>query len=132
MASATLVNFDTGLDLVVDGAAGDLIEVGILVQAKTEAANGDFNVATIVSGAEVNRIGGTGTTGTIPAWTMRSTPNYFGSSGSATYVLQSGDISAGSVTLRLLALTGGGDSKQYFANSSQPFKWYVKNYGAPA
>jgi hypothetical protein len=131
ISSNTLVPVDSSgaLDLVVHAAAGDYIEVGLNVQAGDNVAGSaiDFNILVLVGGVEVDRLGGSGTVGTIPAFTLRG-GDYFGASGIIPYTVQPADISGGTVKLRLYTLVGS-TARQIFATTAWPLLWWVNNYG---
>ena len=97
-------NVDTGLDLTLTGAeAGDVVEFtpGFFVGQQNNTIV--FDVCTVVSGSPVNYFsGGTGiiTDLGIMGWFCINSVSQT-VSGSTSYTLQSGDISSGSVTLRL-------------------------------
>lgn len=104
--STTWVNLDTGMDLTLTAATGDKVVCWLsgLVEA-TAAAFLFFDCATWVSGAGVHWMGsGEPTTSTgngVGAWVVRDVAQFNNLSGSIGLVLQAGDISAGTVTLRL-------------------------------
>lgn len=115
--SATFTNVDTGLDLTVSAAAGDVLALTLM--ARVHVASGTiFFVAdfhTMVSGSPVNSVAADAAAGTTnagcPAWstgTVRTAANgYTHLSGTKLYTVQAGDISGGNVTLRLRAFDGG-------------------------
>ena len=119
--STTFTNVDTGLDLVMTAAAGDVIECKLMAKGGKSTAGTTylvFDFQTIVSGSPVNSVtsettAGTGLTNSFPAWgegllvtnNNGSSPNRV-FSGSKRYTLQAGDISGGTVTLRLRAFCG--------------------------
>lgn len=117
--STTFTNVDTGLDLVMSAVTGDVIEVGLAVRCSSASLTYMvFDFHTIVSSAPVNSIStesaaSTTVANSFPQWARAKTQDttgadggsYFG--GSKRYVLQAGDISGGTVTLRLRAFSGG-------------------------
>jgi hypothetical protein len=104
LASATQANVDTGLDLVLTAAAGDIAVVSVngLMGAANSALN--FDVATIVAAAPVNYFGGglASTNQGLLAWSKQNGAEFEPWSGDVWYELQGGDISGGTVTLRLV------------------------------
>ena len=128
--AGTLYNFDTNLDLVIPAVAGDVVEVSINTQAGDGQANSiEWNFCTMVGGAGVNYY----SNGTISSWSIRA-GDYFGLSASVKYVVKAADLSGGSVRLRLLARTDGGNSsisRKVFANANQTFSWDALNLGTP-
>lgn len=115
--SASLANVDTGLDLVMTAAAGNVIECDL---AATVYVSGTvfmvFDFVTVVGGVPVNSIttesaAVTTVANSFPGWgypavsTSSASPTRF--VGSKRYTLQAGDISSGTVTLRLRAINNG-------------------------
>lgn len=129
--STSWTNVDTGTDLVVPAQAGDVLEVGINV-IHDSGTTAYLDVATIVSGSPVNFVsGGGGTSGEqgLVGWrceTGITSPI----SGVAQYVVQTGDISGGNVTLRLRYRTFAATDKILYRSSGVPFAWHVINLRA--
>lgn len=125
-------NVDTGVDLVLSASTGDLIEVAICARLAAGAANTDtlFDVATIVSASPVNYFGtagGASDEGVI-GWRCKDTVDTaFGCSVSR--ILVSGDISSGTVTLRLRVRQSSAGNRSFVAGTANPFSWYAKNLG---
>lgn len=121
-------NVDTGTDLSLTVVAGDIIEVGINALMGAEAVNAALDVATIVGGSPVNYLGtsGGGSDLGIQGWLGLSGVNT-AIGGPFLYTIQAGDISSGTVTLRLRYRTTAASNKTVRANSTQPFLWYAKN-----
>lgn len=118
--STTFTNVDTGLDLVISASAGDVIEARLSAKI-TKGASGAtyfvFDFCTVVGGSPVNSISaeaaaGTGLSNSFPGWSeatvlqQSGTVPYTAYAGSKRYVVQAGDISGGTVTLRLRAFCG--------------------------
>jgi hypothetical protein len=128
MNSTTWANFDTGLDLVIAAQAGDVLLVDVSGHYNSEAVGGILDAATIVSGSPVNYISG-GAGGA----SNRGVLGWYGPGASASvgaaiqYVVQSGDISGGNVTLRLRYRTTSASVKTMNATSDIPFQWSVVN-----
>lgn len=116
-------------DCVVTAAAGDLLMVGL--SARTTDTDGDslaMDFATIVSAAVVNY--GSSLTNTalvtgIPGWWFGISRTE-GAGATYPYVVQSGDISGGTVTLRLYYRVSG-TGKVLGASSTIPLIFWVKN-----
>lgn len=130
--STSWANVDTGTDLVLTAATGDVIEVGISARVTAGAANTDtaFDVATIVSASPVNYFataGGASDHGVI-GWLAKDTQDTrFGST--ITRTLVSGDISGGTVTLRLRYRQDTAGNRLFVGTATDPFIWYAKNLG---
>jgi hypothetical protein len=125
-------DLDTGLDLVLTAATSDIIEVGASLFWGNEATTGNLDVATIVSASPVNSVA-TGATpdnanNGISAWRGAASQS-ISCGGSIMYTLQSGDISSGTVTLRLRVRTAAATNKVVFATAVLPFHWWAKNLG---
>jgi predicted GH43/DUF377 family glycosyl hydrolase len=118
--STTFVNVDTGTDLVLAASAGDVIECAMNVKVKKSfdgSTYAVFDFHTIVGGSPVNSVtseatAGTGLASSMAGWASGNVgndgvaPYPFSAAGSKRYTLQAGDISGGTVTLRLRAFTG--------------------------
>lgn len=126
--TAELVPFDTAMDLSIPAAAGDLLEVGLNIQAGDNAAYDlDWNVAVLVNKINVRQLGGSGAQGTIGSWATRK-GDFWGVSGTIQTTALSSDITGGAVALRLLARSPAGPRK-IFAKVAVPARWSVKNLG---
>jgi hypothetical protein len=130
VSSTTWVNLSTSLDLTLTAATGDICEVTISAMAESTSANYCFiDCATWVSGAGVNWFGsGEPTTGTgngVPGWHLPNVAEYEAISGSVAMALVSGDISGGTVTLRLRTRVASG-SRVIRAESTTPLIVYAK------
>lgn len=124
-------NVDTGLDLVLTAATGDLIEVspsGRLAPG-AGATHTFFDVATIVGGSPVNYFvaGGASDEG-AQGWRCQDTTDAR-ITGSIARTLVSGDISGGTVTLRLRTRQDTAGNRLFVAGATNPFVWYAKNLG---
>lgn len=126
-------NLDTGLDLAITAATGDIIQVGISAAWNSEAVNAGLDVVSLVSAAPVNSLA----TGATPSDSNHGIAGWFGGSGvvatpgsSVMYTLQSGDISGGTVTLRLRVRTLTAANKTLNATAPLPLAWWAKNLGA--
>lgn len=117
--STTFTNVDTGLDLVLSASAGDIIEASIgarIEKASSGLTYAVFDFHTIVDGAPVNSLSsesaaGTGLANSYAGWASgavgtNAAAQSMAVTGSKRYTVQAGDISAGTVTLRLRAFTG--------------------------
>lgn len=113
--STTFVNVDTALDLVMTASTGDVIEYYLALKATCATSSyAVFDVHTIVGGSPVNSMtsgsaAGTGLTTGHPSWvrsTVAAGPAGTYIAGHRRYALQAGDISSGTVTLRLRVFCG--------------------------
>lgn len=131
--STTWANVDTGLDLVVPAQAGDVLHASFSGLWGGEAVAGVIDVATIVAGSPVNYFGsaggasGLGLGGLFGPSTTDAGSENFPIGGAAQYAVQSGDISGGTVTLRLRYRTGSASNKTLFGTTDIPFQWSVVN-----
>jgi hypothetical protein len=136
--SATWANVDTGLDLTLIAATGDVIEAEVNGLWGIGGVYGALDVATIVGGSVVNYLSsGTSTprTNGEVQWLDRDSTDgrYNGSSigGAARYVVQAGDISGGTVTLRLRYTTFSASNKTLSGSTSSPLTFKATNLGQP-
>jgi hypothetical protein len=126
---------DTGVDLTLTAAAGDVIEVGICARlaAGTATQHTFFDVATVVGGSPVNYFGtagGASDEGVIGWRCQGDRDTSFGCPVARTLV--SGDISSGSVTLRLRTRQDAAGNRLFVAGATNPFSWFAKNIGPVA
>lgn len=129
--STAWTNLDTGLDLVLDAVAGDVIEVGGTWRFQGEAVEARLDVASLVAAAPVNYwSNGTATPATNgiigfggPA-SIAST-----SGGSMMRACVAGDLSLGTLTLRLRYKTDAATNKTLLAATTERFYWWAKNLG---
>jgi hypothetical protein len=119
-------------DLSISASTGDLIEVGVSFLWGNENVESYLDYATLVSASPVNYISG-GTAGAtnrgVVGWQSVLGGANIGACGSMLYVVQAGDISGGTVTLRLRYRTSSGADKTLFATSDIPLHLFVKNMG---
>lgn len=111
----------TNLNLTVAAASGDILEITLLGRYGADAVNAFLDVATIVSGSAVHWVsGGSGASGDfgIAGWLgLSGLQQAFG--GPAFYTVQSGDISGGNVTVRLMCRTSAATNKTLRAGTGQ-------------
>ena len=121
----------TALDMTIAATSGDLIEYGVSFWTEAAAVSLSFDVCTVVSGSPVNYFvsAGSGSHNGVMGWyaaqTMHGTI-----SGSVDYVAQPGDISGGSITLRLRVRPSNTVPRTILANSDNPLIVWCRNYGA--
>lgn len=126
--SATWTDLDTGSDLDFTGVlVGDVVQIEFWGVLGTENTAGDFDVATIVSAAPVNFFGsGEPTTSTgsgIWSWTRAASTVLKPFGGAASLVVQSGDLTAGALKLRIRCRGG---SITLFGTTLDQFFWSAR------
>lgn len=130
LTSTSMVAVTGPGDLSVAAAAGDVLLIDLSARTgNTTASSIGLDIATMVSGSAVtymsSRTGTPVTTGR-PAWFIEASQNG-NAGGSCTYLVQSGDISSGTVTLRLHARVSG--NRTLNASSTVPLEFSVINLG---
>ena len=130
--STSWANVDTGTDLVLSATSGDYLECGFSAFLGNQSVNLGFDVATIVSASPVNYIsGGAGGASAygVQAWLGGDIGHAVAVGGSILYLTVSGDISGGTVTLRLRYRTGTAANRTINATTNQPMHFWAKNIG---
>lgn len=131
--STSWANVDNGLDIVLVAQAGDVIEVGGGWLIENQNPDLFTDVATIVSGIPVNYFGTQGaesaTSQGIHGWYGLGGGVYMSVGGGDMKELVSGDISSGTVTLRLRYRTLSAANRVVRATADNPFRWWAKNLG---
>jgi hypothetical protein len=134
--STNWANVDTGIDITLSGVvAGDQILYGINARVDTQTVVGFFDVVTVVGGSPVNSFAVQGAVETAPGtiisgWRTDGTGERVGITGDAPpYTLVSGDISSGSVTLRLRYATGTAANLTLKAGGTTPLDVWARNIG---
>lgn len=115
--------------LTLNAASGDVVEFYLNAVVDTGANEVYLDVATIVSSSPVNYFSnGTGTPATagISAFSSFNRDEHLG--GSARYTLQSGDISGGTVTLKLRYKTSTAANRSLRADSTRPLQYGATVY----
>lgn len=130
LTSTSMIALPGPGDLSVAAAAGDVLLIDLSARtANTTNASIGLDIATMVSGSAVtymsSRTGTPVTTGR-PAWFLEAAQNG-AAGGSCTYVLQSGDVSGGTVTLRLFYRVSS--NRTIGASSGVPLEFSVVNLG---
>ena len=134
--SATGANGTTWFDLLTatdltlsTAAAGDRVEVGASFYVSNSGA---FylatDVATVVSGSPVTYFGTSGASGDfgVQAWLVQPSTESIKGGVVMGPALGAGDISAGSVTLRLRCRTSAAGTRTVKGATAQPFHWWAK------
>jgi hypothetical protein len=126
-------NLDTGLDLVLDAAVGDLVGCGIIGRWENQSSvTGFLDVVSVVGGSPVNAWG----SGTTESGSFEGVQAWVGddgvqsrAGGTVFKTIVSGDLSAGTVTLRLRVRTSSANNKVLNASANQILHFYAINYG---
>lgn len=124
---------DTGIDLTLTAASGDRLEIGISgCCTDTAAVSLNLTAMSIVSASPVNDLA-TGaapsnTTNGVSGWRVQTGAAY-NCTGAFICALQAGDISGGTVTIRLRYRTSNNTNRVLRADTSIPLHWYAKNLG---
>lgn len=127
-----VTDVDTGLDLVLDAAAGDIIEVGISALLSNVAQTVCFDFYTVVGGSPVNPVGpglSAGLTGVggVQGWyTGNGAAVDTAVSGMHPRTLVSGDISGGQVRLRLRYAKTTTTARTLYAVTNNPLTVFAK------
>ena len=133
--STTWANVNTALDLTLNAATGDVIEFAISAGVGSQAVAMGFDVVSVVSAAAVNSFG---MDAAAPAnWATFGGPSGWYSAGSAEQsvtgsifrTLVAGDISSGTVLMRLRYATGTATNRSIFASSVNPIEVWARNHG---
>jgi hypothetical protein len=118
------------LDITLDAIEGDIIAIHANGAWAATGAASYLDVSTQVSGSPVNYVStGTGTAATsgVSGWQgVASVSTPFG--GTILYTVQAGDLSGGTVTLRLRAAVSSG-SRDLAASSGTPLFFSAQNLG---
>lgn len=132
-ATAGGINIDTALDLVLPAQVGDGIRYTVSGRITTASgSDARFDVATIVSAAIANYFGqGVATTSSLGwnAWYSPNTTIPWPFAGSALRTLVAGDISGGTVTLRLRGVGAGTGAHVISAVATDPLTVWAENIG---
>lgn len=133
LSSTTVAAVNTGLDLTISAASGDLIEYGISGLMAGSSGAICFDVYTMPSGSTVNPFGvglntGTGLQG-VPGWETVGDSQVARINGGMTRRLVSGDVASGSTVLRLFYYRAGAAARTLYAGTTIPLKVWAKNYG---
>lgn len=127
LTSATEASVDTGIDLTLTAADGDFAEVWIQGVCGNQDFIVNLDVATIVGGSPVNYFGAglASSDQGLLGWSKQNAGStYQILTGSVHKTLVSGDISGGTVTLRLRYKASG--TVTLFSTTAIPFMWGAK------
>lgn len=123
---------DTAIDLVLEAVVGDIIEVGVAGLWDSESVDAYLDVVSLVSGSPVTYLSGNTSTGNgVLAWTGPSGIEQ-AIGGGLLYTVIAGDLSSGTITLRLRARTAAAVNKTFTAGATTVFKWFAINHGIAA
>jgi hypothetical protein len=130
-SSLAWTNIDTALDMVLAAQVGDVVEccVSTYFGDAAEIGSGSLDFATIVGGVAVNYVGSTGGTADFATpWTIPAQLKFV-MYGTAMRTLIAGDISSGTVTLRLRGRTDTANARTMRGTAQFPLKVWAKNLG---
>lgn len=116
----------TGFDMTLTAASGDRVLYGISARLESVAVIEGFDVFTMVAGSRVNPFGAglsasLGSTAGVGGWLTPGTAQLL-LAGEVPRTLVGGDISSGTVTLRLHYAGAAVTARKIFANSNMPAK----------
>lgn len=119
---------DTGLDLTVPAVAGDVIEIGLTASwGSSSTVNGRLRAVSMVGGVVTNVLAGSTNYG-VAAWSNPLGVQYSGAAGTVMYTVLAGDLSGGSITVRL-QVRADGTGQQIRGNADAPLHFSLKNLG---
>lgn len=129
--STSWANLRTSLDMSLTAQAGDILEVGISAYGVPGGANqyAFLDVATLVSGSPVTYLSSRTSsplTHGVAAWLLVGSQTDLSMGGTVMMPLASGDISSGSVTVRLRYSTANAVNSTIRANTDDGFHWWAK------
>lgn len=134
--STSWANVDTGIDLVLDEVqVGDELVAGISGLAGNESVSLYLDVVTVVSSTPVNSFAKAGAVEASPgvegiqAWRADGASFLAVGGLSMPYTVVSGDLSSGSVTLRLRYATSTATNKTLRAQTNNPLDVWAWNTG---
>lgn len=129
LTSTTPVAVSGPSDLIVRASTGDMIFLGIVAMPTAATAQSmRFDYATMVSGSPVNYLSsGNGTPLAVPPHWYIGSAEVVTAQGHHPYIVQSSDISSGTVTFRLYYSVSG--TRTVNADSTQPLILSAINIG---
>lgn len=137
--SVSWANVDTGLDLVLNEVqVGDELVYGIQAHVGTEAVWAYFDVVTVVGGSPVNSLGSRAAVVASPGplgvsgWMARTGTQEMPNGTTAPYTVAAGDLTSGSITLRLRYATASAVNKTLYADATIPLDVWAMNLGPGA
>lgn len=122
-------------DLTIPAAVGDEIECIISGAYGGASGNTFLDLCTMVSGSPQHRLSGIASlsgSGGLPGTKSGTAYAGTGFTGVGNLVLASGDITGGTVTIRLYGQTFGGSGATLDPSSIYPFRMSIKNLGPPS
>lgn len=128
--STSWADIDNGLDLVVAASAGNVLAIDVQGLLGAQAVAVGIDVVTVVGGTPVNSVSGSGAAdygfyyGALSEETVIA--------GHIQYVVAAGDISGGTVRLRLRYKTSSAVNRNFYAGTggNPQFNWSVVNLTA--
>ncbi len=129
---ADLPTIGTTWDATLPAEAGDILEAGLSGVIDSAAVIVYFDVQTIVSGSALNSFGSRAAVATankgVAAWYC-AVSVLSNLAGGVMYPVVAGDLTSGSVTVRLRYLSSAATARNLHATVDYPLHWYVKNLG---
>lgn len=132
ISNTVWTNVDTGMDITLKADVGDWIEVNASGIWDNQGNDAYMDVVSVVGGTPINSWGQGGAIRTddqgIVAW--RGTSTQYGVIGGAiAKQIVAGDLSGGTVLLRLRMRGSSVSSHVLFTTQQIPFHWHAKNLG---
>lgn len=130
---ADLPTIGTTWDISLAGQVGDVIEASLSCFVGSAVVGVSLDVFTIVSAAAVNAFSNgvaanNANAGGVQAWYAAFSSN-ISNGGSVFYALQAGDISSGTVTVRLRYQTDVATNRTVKATTAFPLQFSARNLG---
>jgi hypothetical protein len=121
----------TAIDLVLTAAVGDIIEVGAMGMWDPSGSQSHLGVFSVVGGSPVNSMwpGASAGTASVIGWMGLPLSAFICFGGSFLYPCVSGDLSGGTITIRLRGKLQAAGSRILYANTIDCLHWWAKNIG---
>jgi len=129
---ANLPTVGTSGDLTINATTGDVVEVSMCSLFGNEAVEGFLDFATIVGGVVTNCFGIDGAESASSSGIMSYrglSSRYDPIGGNFFRTLVAGDISSGTVTVRVRYRTGTAANKLLLASTNNPLEYWIRNHG---
>jgi len=119
-------------DLTINASTGDVVEFALCALFSNEAVEGFLDAVTVVGGVVTNSfsLDGAPSNAASGILSYRGIGSRFEPLGGSFFrTLAAGDISAGTVTVRVRYRTGSAANKTLFATTDNPFEYWIRNHG---
>lgn len=131
---STLTTIGTAADLTLNASTGDVIEFIPNFIVDSSAVDMGFDVVTVVGGVVTNSFFKNGAAPAAASNFLQSGyycigGNYTQVTGSIFYTLQAGDISSGTVTVRLRYAMSSATNRTIYCSSTAMFALFARNLG---